>query len=87
MKPTDILLLEASDAHQAYLFEEDGRWYAFEHSATRIERFVKGFVNFKHKVKDVCGHMKVEIDLNILDKCPIVLCEDSMLVLNCPGTI
>ena len=43
---------------QAYLFEENGRWYAYEHSANRIEKFVKGFVDFKHKVQDVCGRIK-----------------------------
>ena len=41
MEPKDILQLEASDTHQAYLFEENGHWYAFEHSANRIERFVR----------------------------------------------
>lgn len=87
MEPKDILQLEASDMRQAYLFEENGRWYAFEHSADRIERFVKGFVDFKHKVKDVCGHIKVEIDLGILNKCSITLCDDSMLVLDCPDNI
>ena len=56
---------------QAYLFEENGRWYAYEHSANRIEKFVKGFVDFRHKVQDVCGRIKVEIDLSILEKCSI----------------
>ena len=76
---------ESSDMRQAYLFEENGRWYAYEHSANRIEKFVKGFVDFKHKVQDVCGRIKVEIDLSILEKCSITLCEDSLLVLDCPA--
>ena len=50
MTPKDILQLESSDMRQAYLFEENGRWYAYEHSANRIEKFVKGFVDFRHKV-------------------------------------
>ena len=83
MTPKDILQLESSDMRQAYLFEENGRWYAYEHSANRIEKFVKGFVDFKHKVQDVCGRIKVEIDLSILEKCSITLCEDSLLVLDC----
>ena len=53
MTQKDILQLESSDMRQAYLFEENGRWYAYEHSANRIEKFVKGFVDFKHKVQDV----------------------------------
>lgn len=85
MEPKDILQLEASDTHQAYLFEENGHWYAFEHSANRIERFVRGFADFKHKIQDVCGHIKVEIGLGILDKCSILLCDDSTLVLDCPN--
>lgn len=85
METKDILQLESSDTRQAYLFEENGRWYAYEHSAHRIERFVKGFVDFKHKVQDVCGRMKVEINLGILEKCSITLCEDSLLVLECPS--
>ncbi len=28
MTPKDILQLESSDMRQAYLFEENGRWYA-----------------------------------------------------------
>lgn len=85
MKPKDILQLESADTRQAYLFEENGRWYAYEHSANRIERFVAGFVDFKHKVHDVCGKFKVEINLGILEKCSITLCEDSLLVLECPS--
>lgn len=84
METKDILQLESSDTRQAYLFEENGRWYAYEHSAHRIERFVKGFVDFKHKVQDVCGRFKMEISLGILEKCSITLCEDSMLVIDCP---
>ena len=51
MTPKDILQLESTDIRQAYLFEENGHWYAYEHSANRIEKFVKGFVDFKHKVR------------------------------------
>ena len=49
-----------------------------------IEKFVKGFVDFKHKVQDVCGRIKIEIDLNVLEKCSVTLCEDSLLILDCP---
>lgn len=87
MEPKDILRLESLNTQQAYLFEENGHWYAFEHSAKKIEKFVKGFVDFKHKVKDICGHFKVEIDLGILDKCSIILCEDSTLVLDCSDSL
>lgn len=83
MEPRDILQLESSDTRQAYLFEENGRWYAYEHSSNRRE-ICEGFVDFKHKVQDVCGRIKVEIDLSILEKCSITLCEDSLLVLDCP---
>ena len=86
MKPNDILQLESTDTRQAYLFEENGHWYAYEHSANRIDKFVKGFVDFKHKVQDGCGRMKVEIDLSILERCSITLCEDSLLVLDCPSS-
>ena len=37
MEPKDILQLESSDERQAYLFEENGRWYAYEHSNTRCK--------------------------------------------------
>ena len=42
------------------------------------------FVDFKHKVQDVCGRIKIEIDLNVLEKCSVTLCEDSLLILDCP---
>ena len=58
MKQKDILQLESSDMRQAYLFEENGRWYAYEHSANRIEKFMKGFADFKHKIHDVCGRFQ-----------------------------
>ena len=85
MKPNDILQLESSDMRQAYLFEEDGHWYAYEHSANRIEKFVKGFVDFKHKVQDVCGRMKVEIDLGILEQCSITCVKIHYLCSIAPG--
>lgn len=50
MTPKDILQLESTDIRQAYLFEENGHWYAYEHSANRIEKFVKGFVDLQNKV-------------------------------------
>lgn len=86
MKAKDILKLESSDTRQACLFEENGRWYAYERSANRIENFLKGFVDFKHKVWDIRGRFKVEINLDILEKCSVILCADSLLVLDCPTT-
>ena len=61
MEPKDILQLESSNTRQAYLFEENGHWYAYERSANRIEKFLKGFADFKHRVQDVCGRFKIEI--------------------------
>ena len=86
MKAKDILKLESSDTRQVCLFEENGRWYAYERSANRIENFLKGFVDFKHKVWDIRGRFKVEINLDILEKCSVILCADSLLVLDCPTT-
>lgn len=88
MRPKAILQLESTDMQQAYLFEENGHWYAYERSANRIEKLMKGFAGFKHKVHDVCGRFKIEINLDdILDKISIVSCEDSILVLDCSGNI
>ena len=41
MTPKDILQLESSDMRQAYLFEENGRWYAYEHSANESKNLWK----------------------------------------------
>lgn len=82
MEQKDIIQLESSNTQQAYLFEENGQWYAYERSANRIEKFVKGFVNFAHKIKDIRGRIKIEIDLRIIENCPIASCEDSIIVLN-----
>ena len=81
---THLDVYKRQDIRQAYLFEENGHWYAYEHSANRIEKFVKAFVDFNHKVQDVCGRIKIEIDLNVLEKCSVTLCEDSLLILDCP---
>ena len=85
MELEEILQKEKRNEEYISLYHENGDWYAYEHSANRIEKFVKGFVDFKHKVQDVCGRIKVEIDLSILEKCSITLCEDSLLVLDCPA--
>ena len=79
MTAKEILQLESTDVRQAFLFEENGHWYAYEHSANRIEKFVKGFADFQHKVQDACGR------INIIEKCSITLCDDSLLVLDCPS--
>lgn len=85
MTAKEILQLESTDVRQAFLFEENGHWYAYEHSANRIEKFIKGFADFQHKVQDACGRIKIEIDLNIIEKSSITLCDDSLLVLDCPS--
>ena len=76
MTPKDILQLESTDIRQAYLFEENGHWYAYEHSANRKEKYVKGFVELNHKVKDECGRKKIDYENKDREKCSVTICEE-----------
>ena len=69
MTQKDILQLESSDMRQAYLFEENGRWYAYEHSAFYCYSLLGMFdVNWLTTTSGVVEKRIIRIRVNNLDR-------------------
>ena len=68
--------------------QEMGGQLNFSRDGGNISQVVKALQEDQYarlfKVQDVCGRIKIEIDLNVLEKCSVTLCEDSLLILDCP---
>lgn len=87
MEKMNIQLHESKDSSHLHLYEKEGRWYAYGHSAQLIKRLQNGIGKVKqlansaqHLVSDC-----VEIDFNtILEKFTIILCSDNELVVKYP---
>lgn len=89
MELLEILKRESEDSSQVYLYEEAGRWYAYEHSAILICNFLKGAVTIKQFIHDTYELIlnKVEItDFSILEKCLVTSCSDSEIILDYNNT-
>lgn len=82
----EILSRESENTQQVYLYEQEGHWYAYERSAQLIKQLLQGLVKIKqfvNKTYDVVLD-RVEVDLTALvEKCPIALCSDSEMILEC----
>ena len=77
MEMLDILTRESENTQQVYVYEEEGHWYAYERSAQLVKKILNGIVRI---ILD-----RVEVDLaTLIEKCPIVLCSDSEIVIECP---
>lgn len=87
MEKMNVQLHESKDSGHMHLYEKEGRWYAYGHSAQLIKRLHNGIVkvkqlanNAQHLVADC-----VEIDFNaILERFTIILCSDNELVVKHP---
>lgn len=87
MEILDILYRESGNIQQVYIYEEEGKWYAYERSAQLIEQLLKELVRIKQFVNHTYDIIvdRVEVNLGILiEKCPITLCSDSEMVIECP---
>ncbi len=89
MRIPDILAREAQNQWSIYLYEgENGHWYAYEHSAHLINFILKGMVAISQFTYRQVMHKetidRVEVDLCDLLECPITLCSDSEMVIECP---
>ncbi len=85
MNMFEILDKESSSKSEIYLYEEEGKWYAYDRSATLLKRFGNGVVKLKKQASSLCGVMleKVEVDLNQLlgRKWFVALCSDTEMML------
>ena len=86
MEMLDILTRESENTQQVYVYEEEGHWYAYERSAQLVKKILNGIVRIclSRGLGDVYKR-QVEVDLaTLIEKCPIVLCSDSEIVIECP---
>lgn len=89
MEIHDILSRESENTQNVYIYEKEGRWYAYGYSAQLIKQQLhNGLVKVKNFVNNAYGVMvdRVEVDFKaIIEKFTIVLCSDEELVLKCPN--
>lgn len=85
MEILDILTRESEITQQAYLYEEQGKWYAYENSAYMIKLLLQGAANVKLFVNSTYEIMldRAEVDLAQLLNFPIMSCSDSELIIDC----
>ncbi|WP_455674249.1 hypothetical protein [Phocaeicola sp.] len=76
---------ESTSKSEVYLYEEEGKWYAYDRSATLLKRFGDGIVKLTKRASSIYGVMreKVEVDLNQLlnSKWFVALCSDTEIML------
>ena len=86
MEMLDILSRESENTYQVYLYEEEGKWYAYERSAQLVKQLLNGLVKIKQFINDTYDIIvdRVEVDLmTLIEKCPISLCSDSEMIIEC----
>lgn len=87
MEMLDILTRESENTQQVYVYEEEGHWYAYERSAQLVKKILNEIVRIKQFVSNTYDIIldRVEVDLaTLIEKCPITLCSDSEIVIECP---
>ena len=81
----EIMDRESSSRSEVYLYEENGKWYAYDRSASMPKKLAAGPGKLKHPVCSFYGDMpeKVEVDLNLLlnKSWFVALCSDSEMLL------
>ena len=77
----EIMDRESSSRSEVYLYEENGKWYAYDHSASLLKKLAAGTIKLKNHVCSFYG--KVEVDLNLLlnKSWFVALCSDSEMLL------
>lgn len=83
MEIIEILTRESENTQQAYLYEERGCWYAYEHSAYLLSLLlnidIKSFINLTYEI--VLN--RAEVDFSALINYSITSCSDNELIIDC----
>ena len=90
MELLDILKRESELTSIAYVYEIEGRWYAYEHSAHLISKLLKGLVSLERIVHDTfltLSRVEIEPEPEILVKCHILSCSDTELMISFPDSL
>lgn len=85
----DILRRESEQNPVVYLYEENGYWYAYEHSAHLICELLQGLVSIERVIYDTylsLSCVEIELELQILERCSIVSCSDTELMISFPNS-
>lgn len=73
---------------QLRILEEQGRWYAYGHSAQMMRQLQASYAKVKLFVNNTRNHRltdRVEVDFkSVVERFTILLCSDTELVLKCP---
>lgn len=81
----EILDRESYSKSEVYLYEENGKWYAYERSATLLRHCYNGAVWLKKQMYSFYGVMleKIEVDLAQLLGLNwfVALCSDNEMIL------
>lgn len=87
MEKMNIQTQASKDSNHLHLYEKEGHWYAYGHSAQLMKRLQNGIGKVK-QLANSAQHLVtdcVEIDFNtILEKFTIILCSDNELVVKYP---
>jgi hypothetical protein len=81
----EIMDRESFGKSEVYLYEEDGKWFAYHRSATLLRNSCGSMVKLKKQFHPFYGIMteKIEVDLNQLLAMSwfVALCSDTEIVL------
>lgn len=79
----NILKRESESKDEIYIYEVDGKWYAYENSAVLISQLLNGIVTIKQFINDTYEIIirMVEVEFDLLRKFTIISCADTELKL------
>lgn len=80
-----IMDRESINNSEVYLYEEEGKWFAYEHSASLLRPLCENTVKLKKQLHNVCKGIsdKLEVDLDklLMKNWFVALCSDHEMVL------
>ena len=86
MEILEILSRESENTQHVYVYEENGRWYAYGRSAQLVKYLLAELLKIKQFVNTTYDIIldRVEVDLTtLIERRPITLCSE--MVIECPG--
>lgn len=85
MNVLEIMDRESSSRSEIYLYEEEGKWYAYDRSAELLKRSTDEAIQLGHQAYSFYGVMqdKVEVDLEslLVMNWFVALCSDNEMML------